>query len=418
LYIYDLRSKRLSCPHLAATSRQRSLAWLDQRYLLTVQVRPEGADLVLIDSEDEQEPEPLLPLPGETRWIDPLPVVGPDGHVLLTIRAEGIHHLLLWDWRRGTQRILLRGNKSARPITGRWKPDGTQLVCLVQRARTFEALLLDVQLGTIHKLGVPALKEVPLWCPDGRQLLLTLHSWPSPSLVLYDLQTEQMTPFPTPEGLVVSAPCWHHDRCYFIASSSNEPPALRYWEVVPNRLLRLTPKDVLPSLMRPEVLLLPTPLAFALPCLLYRAPGTSAPKGTVLMLHGGPSGYWQIGWDPMTLALFLSGYQVVLVNTRGSTLHTYPLPPVEPGRHGQTEVEDVGYCLEELLRQGLASPDRMVLIGYSHGAFIAYCATVHHKQKFQAAVLASGYLRPEDLVHSRDPEAHAFFPSASPLKKE
>ena len=409
LYLFDRESGQLFSPPLAATSRKRSLAWLDQRYLLTVQVMPEGANLVLIDSENEQEPRILLPLPGKERWIDPLPVVGPEGQVLFTIRAEGVQHLLLLDWRRGTQRILLRGNKSARPITGCWSPDGKQLICFVQRARTFEALLLDVPSGKMCRLDVPALREVPQWRPDGRQILLTVDSWPAPTLWLYDLQTRQMSAFPVPEGLVASAPCWQDDRCYFIASAPAEPPALWCWETSPNRLRRMTPHYDLPPLSWPEVLLLPTPLAFALPCLFFKPQGERKPKGTVLALHGGPSGYWQIGWDPVTLALVLAGYQVMLVNTRGSTLHAYPLPPVEPGKYGQTEVEDIGFCLEALQRQGLADPAAMILLGYSHGAFVAYRATVQYERSFRAAILASGYLRPQDLLQSRDPEAHALF---------
>jgi dipeptidyl aminopeptidase/acylaminoacyl peptidase len=409
LYVYDLVTKKLICPHIATSSRQRSVAWLDQKHLITINLSSDGADLVQVDIEDDSTPRKLLSLSGGERWIDPLLAVGPEKRVLLTMRMNNEQHLVLFDCQQETQRILLRGNKSARPITGRWSPDGKQIVCLVQRMQKYEAIVLNLQSGEMQKLNLPSLKGVPIWSPDGQQLVLMLNSWPNSSLALYDLPTQQLTPFPTPAKLIASSPAWYNDNCYFIASSSDQPPALWCWKPQHDLLRRITPQFSVPRLPWPNVLSLPTPPGFNIPCLSYDAQGALPQKGTVLMLHGGPSEYWQIGWNPVALALTLNGYQTILINTRGSTLSSWPLPQIEPGKYGQSEVEDVGYCLEQLCTRGLTKSDKIALIGYSHGAFIAYRSTIHYPQKIRAAVMVSGYMRPEDLLHSRDPEAHAFF---------
>jgi dipeptidyl aminopeptidase/acylaminoacyl peptidase len=149
---------------------------------------------------------------------------------------------------------------------------------------------------------------------------------------------------------------------------------------------------------------LPQPGGFDLPALVHepREPG----GGTVVLLHGGPAATWRAGWDPLVYGLTDAGHRVVQLETRGGTFCAWPVPGLPPGAAAEA-CDDVAACVAGLVRRGLAAEGAIALMGHSHGAYLAYQASLRLPE-VAAVLLSSGYLSSADLEHSPDDDVRRF----------
>ncbi|MCB8953226.1 MAG: alpha/beta fold hydrolase [Ardenticatenales bacterium] len=391
-------------------SRIRSLLWEDENHILTVDTDiAKSASLVRVHV-GEEDPEQIAMLPGGEHWVDPHPAIRADGAILFVIGSAQGRQLMLLDPLKETAELLLRGNKSAEPLSACWSPCGERVLALVRRTRKLEAVLLDLSNGKMVVLKLPSLQGLPVWHPDGQRLVVTVDEWPMTRIAIHDLENQQLTYLPLPEGIMANNVQWHNDRCYFTAYSGNYPTSLWCWQGSNGEVLPVIGSKKVSGVSDPRVLVIPARTGnFDIPCLMYEPTNGDASSGTVLMLHGGPSTSWRIGWSPFVAALVLAGFRVVLVNTRGSAFTAWPLPTVSPGSFGESEMHDIGDCIEQLTCWGMIVPGRVAIMGHSYGAFIAYRATLCFPQQVAAAILTSGYLRPEDLLWSKDPQVREFY---------
>jgi dipeptidyl aminopeptidase/acylaminoacyl peptidase len=214
---------------------------------------------------------------------------------------------------------------------------------------------------------------------------------------------------PAPDGTCADTPYWRDGECYFRVLGPDHPPSVYRWRPDQPHAVPVTPVAVLARRTPPAVHRLVTGLGFDLPAIVYEP--VAEDRGTVVMLHGGPAACWRNGWNPVLLAMTGAGYRVVLLETRGTTFNAWPVPPLPVTAHGVAEVVDVGACLSALYRLGLAAPHRTVLAGHSHGAFVAYRASLAHAG-VAGVIMTSGYLHPRALTASADPEVLRFAEAA------
>ena len=111
----------------------------------------------------------------------------------------------------------------------------------------------------------------------------------------------------------------------------------------------------------------------------------SAPA-LILDIHSGPTGA-----DPLCFsseaAFFTSrGYAYARVNYRGSSGYGYAYQDALRERWGIVDVEDSLHFVEELVRRGLADPQRLVIKGSSAGGFTALNALIQKPGLFKAAI--------------------------------
>ncbi len=383
-----------------------ALAWAGPDHVVTTWQTADGPVLARVAVTPGARPETLWRLPASPRWLDPVPDVAPDGRIVLTVASETGQDIVVLD--HGVVTPLLAGNRSAAPARARWSPDGRSVVVLVRRRRATEARLIDLVAGTMEVLDGPAPTEVPVWNGDGTKLAFAAHDWPVTRLYVHDLPSRTLTEVPAPAGTCAEAPQWHGDDCYFRVLGPDHPPAVRRWR--PGGDARpVTPPATVSRPVSPSVVRLPSREGFDLPALAYEP--WVPDRGTVVMLHGGPASCWRNGWNPVLLDLLGAGYRVVLLETRGTTFTGWPVPPVPVTEHGVREVEDVADSVAALIRLGLAQPGRIVLAGHSHGAFIAYRASLALPE-VAGVITTSGYLHPAVLAGSGDPEVHRFAAAA------
>lgn len=122
----------------------------------------------------------------------------------------------------------------------------------------------------------------------------------------------------------------------------------------------------------------------------HTAPGRRDPL--VLLVHGGPNSsfsadyFWFNAWPQLLVA---HGYQVLLVNPRGSTGYGEAFAKADRGDEGGGDYRDVMAALDHVLARGQADPARLGIGGWSYGGQMTAWA-IGHTARFSAAVVGAG----------------------------
>ena len=125
-----------------------------------------------------------------------------------------------------------------------------------------------------------------------------------------------------------------------------------------------------------------------IPGYLTLPPGVDTPKGlaAIVMPHGGPSArdYWGFNW----LAQFYAsrGYAVLQPNFRGSTGYGDDFFKQNGFRSWPTAIGDVLDAGKWLVAQGIASPDKLAVVGWSYGGYAALQSAVVDASVFKAVI--------------------------------
>lgn len=114
----------------------------------------------------------------------------------------------------------------------------------------------------------------------------------------------------------------------------------------------------------------------------------------LVIVHGGPAGVFTYGFNPgrgsYPLHVFAEqGYVVFLPNPRGSTGYGESFRSANFQDLGGKDFEDIMTGVDLLIEKGIADPDRMGLMGWSYGGFMAYW-TVTHTDRFKAISAGAG----------------------------
>ena len=141
-----------------------------------------------------------------------------------------------------------------------------------------------------------------------------------------------------------------------------------------------------------------------LPAYLTRTPAAGKePKPLVLLVHGGPwaRDYW--GLDPMHQLLANRGYHALSVNYRGSTgfgkAHLLAGEGEWYGRMQDDLVDAVNWAVAE----GIADPDRLVIMGGSYGGYASLAGLTRDPELFAAAISEVGPSNLRTLLASFPP---------------
>jgi dipeptidyl aminopeptidase/acylaminoacyl peptidase len=125
-----------------------------------------------------------------------------------------------------------------------------------------------------------------------------------------------------------------------------------------------------------------------IPGYLTLPPGVDTPKDlpAIVMPHGGPSArdYWGFNW----LAQFYAsrGYVVLQPNFRGSTGYGDDFFKKNGFRSWPTAIGDVLDAGKWLVAQGIASRDKLAVVGWSYGGYAALQSAVVDPSVFKAVI--------------------------------
>ncbi|WP_158542493.1 S9 family peptidase [Lujinxingia litoralis] len=118
---------------------------------------------------------------------------------------------------------------------------------------------------------------------------------------------------------------------------------------------------------------------------------TSAGKPPALvMIHGGPTAQRVMGWEARNQFFATRGFAVLDVNYRGSTGYGRAYMEALSGAWGVADVEDAVGAASFLGREGLADPERLVIMGGSAGGYTVLQTLVDHPGVFKAGICLYG----------------------------
>lgn len=125
---------------------------------------------------------------------------------------------------------------------------------------------------------------------------------------------------------------------------------------------------------------------------LWIPPGVSDARNlpTIVVPHGGPEGRDTWGFDPFASTFASQGYAVFQPNFRGGG--GFGRRFVEAGHRqwGRRMQEDVADGARHLIAQGLADPNRMCIMGWSYGGYVAFTASFMNTDLFKCSIAGAG----------------------------
>ncbi len=147
-----------------------------------------------------------------------------------------------------------------------------------------------------------------------------------------------------------------------------------------------------------------------LPLLTYvtRPPDGVGPQPTIIALHGGPWSRDAGGFEATTQLLANRGYAVLQVNFRGSTGLGSRHHTAGVRQFGAAMSDDVVDAAQWAIREGIAEPGRICVMGGSYGGYATLVALSRDAELFACGI---DYAGPTDLVTLME----AFPPSWQPF---
>lgn len=120
--------------------------------------------------------------------------------------------------------------------------------------------------------------------------------------------------------------------------------------------------------------------------LLWRAPADRRNGHTLIFPHGGPQAADRKFFFSLYQYLLTEGYDIFQANYRGSTGYGAEFTKMIERDWGGAPRKDMLAGIEYLLEEGLASPDKLFVVGASFGGYMTLLLHGRHADYFRAAV--------------------------------
>jgi len=109
----------------------------------------------------------------------------------------------------------------------------------------------------------------------------------------------------------------------------------------------------------------------------------------IALIHGGPTGRWGDSIETWGQVLATHGYAVFYPNIRGSVGYGQKFVESNRGDWGGGDFKDVMAGVEDLVKRGIADPEKLAIGGWSYGGYMAEWA-ITQTNVFKAAVSGAG----------------------------
>jgi pimeloyl-ACP methyl ester carboxylesterase len=267
-----------------------------------------------------------------------------------------------------------------------WSPvAGDQRLALVhEREGDDLPAIWDLGTGERHDLELDARGAVTVadWWPDASALLLVNRVEGRDRLLRFDITTGETTLIPTEPGIVMKARVRPDGRVWLLHEQGHRP----------RRVLDDTGLEVLPLEGAEAPASQPyTSWHFPNPHGqevhgFYVTPAGEGPFPALMFVHGGPTWLDMDRWQPEVQAYVDAGFAVGMVNYRGSLGYGREWRDTLIENIGGPELEDVNAGLDDLVRRGIADPDRAVVGGHSWGGYVTLLELGKHPERWRCGV--------------------------------
>lgn len=242
----------------------------------------------------------------------------------------------------------------------------------------------NVQTGELTDLAIPwdRLTEVADWWPDASALLLFELRDGRNYLHRYDLATGEVTALPIASGSITGARVRPDGSVWYRLQRGEHPGVI--FEIGREEPILTPPQPAPPG--RPYV-----PWFYSNPrggrVQGWRVePEGPKPWPTVFLIHGGPTSVDLDSWSPLVQAIVDMGFQVAMLNYRGSIGFGAEWRDSLIGNIGWPEVEDIVAGHDDLVARGIADPARTAIAGWSWGGYLTLLMQGMHPGRFISGV--------------------------------
>jgi dipeptidyl aminopeptidase/acylaminoacyl peptidase len=276
---------------------------------------------------------------------------------------------------------------------------------------------LNVSVGDRPIVAEPFEHAGPTWgpgqrtwaaSPDGRRIAFTRNEAGFGRLVVADVATGELI---TLGRAVHGQLSWAGRRVAALRSGARTPTEIVVYEESDSgdwsrRRISRGPADGWTDhewvLVEPDLVEVPDGDGTVLHARRYASP---SPCGRLLVwIHGGPTAQWDVSFNPGVAFWCSRGWDVLLVDPRGSTGHGRRYQQALRGGWGVLDVEDTATMLEHAHADGRSTPPRTVVMGGSSGGLTVLGVLGRH-----AGLVAGGVaLYPVSDIHDLNEHSHRF----------
>jgi len=179
----------------------------------------------------------------------------------------------------------------------------------------------------------------------------------------------------------------------FVGQSATEPQEIWIWDLktAPKQVSQLNAAWQGVALSKPEYFKYKSFDGQEIEAALLKPPvyngGGELPL--IALIHGGPTGRWSDAVETWGQLLAAHGYGVFYPNVRGSIGYGQKFVEANRGDWGGGDFKDVMGGVDELIKRGIADPERLGIGGWSYGGYMAEWA-ITQTTRFKAAVSGAG----------------------------
>jgi dipeptidyl aminopeptidase/acylaminoacyl peptidase len=119
-------------------------------------------------------------------------------------------------------------------------------------------------------------------------------------------------------------------------------------------------------------------------------PVASGPLPMVVLPHGGPTTRDYLGFDPVAQFLASRGLAVLQPNFRGSSGYGAAFEAAGYGEWGLAMQDDVTDGVRAMIERGIADAERICIVGWSYGGYVALMGAVKTPDLYRCAVSGAG----------------------------
>ncbi len=129
-----------------------------------------------------------------------------------------------------------------------------------------------------------------------------------------------------------------------------------------------------------------------IPSILYKPKGANAenPVPALVLVHGGPGGQSNTGYDAEVQHLVNHGYAVLAANNRGSDGYGKTFYHLDDRRHGEDDLDDIVMARTYLESLDWVDNDKIGIWGGSYGGYMVMAALAFRPEAFEVGVNVFG----------------------------
>lgn len=109
----------------------------------------------------------------------------------------------------------------------------------------------------------------------------------------------------------------------------------------------------------------------------------------ILQIHGGPYARFSYGFEQRSQIFTANGYAVLMPNPRGSVGYGHKFTTANVKDWGGKDYQDLMAGVDEVIKMGIADPNRLAVMGGSYGGFMTFWV-ITQTDRFKAAIGHAG----------------------------